>query len=68
MRFDFCKSEYDQLVENAGFTDIELEILTYLRRGWCQEKIACETCWCKRTVGTRVKSIKSKIIKCIEHS
>ena len=34
MKMNFFKDEWDDFAENCGFTDVELEIIAYLRRGW----------------------------------
>lgn len=61
--FDFSKEEYDELVENCGFTDEELAVLTFKRRGWSHIAIAAELYTSESTIKRRCKSIKKKIYR-----
>ena len=63
MRLDFTKTEYEQIIQNAGFTDFELEVLGFLRRGWFYEDIATELNCCKDKIGRTARSVKKKIMK-----
>ena len=68
MKFDFTKCEFDYFVDNAGFTDEELNILNYKRRGWINSRIAAEIYISERTVLRRIKDIKKKIIRVINET
>ncbi len=61
MKLEMCQSEYDRLVAQCGFTDSEIEVLGYKRRGWANEDIAAEMYCSSRTVKRRVRSIKLKM-------
>lgn len=65
MKFDFTKKEFDYFLENAGFTDEEINILELKRRGLYNIRIATDLYVSERTVLRRVKTIKKKIIKVI---
>lgn len=59
----FFADEWEIFIEHCGFTDNELEIIKFLRRGWYAIDIAEELNICKRTVEYRKKSIKNKITR-----
>ena len=65
MHLEFTKSELDEIIDKALFTDFELKVLPYLIRGWYYVDIAEELHCCKATVDRAVKRIKSKIMKCV---
>lgn len=58
----FYAEDWDEFVANCGFSDNELEIIPFLRRGWAQADIAAELCISPSTLKRRVKRIKLKII------
>lgn len=62
MKLDFYKDEWDGIINNCDFTDIEIKIIELLRRGWCLIDIAEELYISLSTVKRRKKSIENKII------
>lgn len=62
MTMRFFKDEWESIIKNCGFTDDELEIVEYVRRGWAQIDIAEELCISLSTFARRFKRIKQKII------
>lgn len=68
MKFDFTKCEFDYFIEHAGFTDQEITILNYKRKGWYNLEIAVQMDYSEATILRRVKSIKKKIIKVINET
>jgi DNA-binding NarL/FixJ family response regulator len=65
MKNKFLKSEWEDFISNCDFTDDELEILPFLRRGWSQVDIAAELCISHSTFKRRLKNINNKITKYI---
>ena len=65
MKNTFLKSEWEEFIENCDFTDDELEILPFIRRGWAQVDIAAELCISHSTLKRRLKNINNKITKYI---
>ena len=63
--FDFNKKEYDYIIENCNFQNIELEIFNLKRKGYSVPQIAYETNISEATVNRKVKKIKNKIMKLI---
>lgn len=61
----FYNSEWEKYISLCGFTDDELEIIKFLRRGWAQADIAAELCVSLSTLKRRIKRIYLKIIDCI---
>ena len=61
----FYNSEWEKYISHCGFTDDELEIVKFLRRGWAQADIAAELCVSLATLKRRIKRIYLKIIDCI---
>jgi DNA-binding NarL/FixJ family response regulator len=61
--FDFIKAEFDFFIENCGFTDEELKVFELKRRGKTHLEIADELNYCERTIKSRIKSIKKKILR-----
>lgn len=57
----FFADEWDDLIKNCGFTDSELEVIKFLRRGWVEEDIAAEMYVSRSTVKRRKHSIVTKI-------
>lgn len=65
MKLDFLKSEWDELIDNCCFTDAELAILPFIKRGWAQVDIAAELFVSLSTLKRRMKNIKNKITRYI---
>ena len=65
MKMRFFKDEWESLINNCGFTDDELEIVEFVRRGWAQIDIAEELCISLSTFSRRFKHIKQKIYRYI---
>lgn len=65
MTMRFFKDEWDSIIENCGFTDDELDIVHYVRRGWAQIDIAEELGISLSTFSRRFKHIKQKIFRYI---
>lgn len=63
MKLEFLESEWREFIENCAFTDDELEIIPYLKRGLYQYAIAQQLNISEKTVHRRKKSIESKMIK-----
>jgi DNA-binding NarL/FixJ family response regulator len=59
----FFNDEWESFIENCGFTDDELEIVKFLRRGWAQVDIAAELCISLSTLTRRKKRISEKILR-----
>lgn len=57
------KPELEELIENCGFTDEEIEIFVYLSKGRMREEISQLLKISSRTVDRRIKSIKNKMLK-----
>lgn len=64
-RFDFTKTEYEKFVNECPFTDDEVKILEYRRRGKSVTYMAMEMALSERTIKRRIKSIHNKILKVI---
>lgn len=58
---NFYKDEWDDFVANCGFTDDELEIIVFLRRGWVCIDIAEELNVSYSTLKRRRARIANKI-------
>jgi DNA-binding NarL/FixJ family response regulator len=65
LKLEFTKREYEYFVENCGFTADEKVVLDHIRDGKSYDEISDEMYICKRSVGNKVKKIKTKIIKVI---
>lgn len=61
----FYNDEWELFLQNCGFTDNELEIIPYIRRGWAQIDIAEELSISLSTFSRRNKSIMDKIARYI---
>ena len=68
MKFAFFNDEWELFVKNCGFSDDELEIIPYIRRGWAQADISAEICVSISTVARRTKKISEKIVRFISRS
>jgi DNA-binding NarL/FixJ family response regulator len=65
---NFFNDEWELFIKHCGFTDIELDIVQLLRRGWYEVDIAAELNMSPSTVTRKKRSIKRKIIHFIENS
>lgn len=65
MKFKFYNDEWKLFLEHCGFTDDELEIIHFLRRGWALVDIAAELCISVSTLTRRKRQITNKIIRYI---
>lgn len=61
MKFDYYPHEWGFFIEKCGFTDDELQVIEYRRRGWELSRIAAELYTSERTINRRIKSITNKI-------
>ena len=59
----FLEIEWKEFTENCAFTDDELEIIPYLKRGLYLYSIAQRLNVSEKTVQRRKKSIVTKMIK-----
>lgn len=64
----FFNDEWEEFIECCGFTDDELQIIPFLRRGWYSVDIAAELCISVSTFKRRKKRIECKIIRHIERA
>lgn len=64
----FYNDEWEEFVLYCGFTDNEMEIILFLRKGWYSVDIAAELCISISTFKRRKKSIEEKIIRYIERA
>lgn len=58
---NFKRCEWEKFIKEIDFTDVELELIKYIRRGWYDEDIAAELHCCRSTISRMKKSIYSKI-------
>lgn len=63
MKLEFTKFEFDYFVENCGFTDTELKVFMYRRRGWDIASIATEMDYSERTIKRYICKISCKIMR-----
>lgn len=61
----FYKDEWELFISSCDFTDLELEIISLLRKGWFYESIAAELHISRATVNRRIRSITDKISRYI---
>ena len=61
----FYNDEWESFLKNCGFTDDELDIIPFLRRGWASVDIAEELSISTSTLARRKKRIMEKIIRYI---
>lgn len=57
----FFKDEWEEFIDNCDFTDDEMEVISYLRRGWYEVDIAEEVAVSVSTIKRRKKNIVLKI-------
>ncbi len=62
----FFNDEWEEFIDHCGFTDEELEIVKFLRRGWYSVDIAAELNISVSTFKRRKKRIEQKIIRYIQ--
>ena len=65
MKLNFFNDEWEALIGNCGFTDVEMEIIPFLRRGWYAVDIAAELNVSSSTVKRRKRKVEQKIIRYI---
>ena len=63
MKQKFLDDEWEEFMSHCGFTDDEIEILPYLKRGWYGIDIAAELNISHSTFKRRKKSIEDRIAK-----
>ena len=63
MKLKFLDDEWDELLTHCGFTDNEVEVVKYLRRGWYGADISAELNISWSTFKRRKKGIEERIIK-----
>jgi DNA-binding NarL/FixJ family response regulator len=68
MKLNFFNDEWEALIGNCGFTDVEMEIIPFLRRGWYSVDIAAELNISVSTFKRRKKRIEAKLIRYIERA
>lgn len=61
MKTDFYNDEWEAFVVYCGFTDDELNVVEFLRRGWAGIDIAAELTISLSTLTRRKKRITNKI-------
>ena len=61
MTMKFFNDEWEMFIEHCGFTDMELEVVKYLRRGWASIDIAEELNVSRSTLTRRRNDISKKI-------
>lgn len=66
MTMNFFNDEWEAFVEHCGFTDDELEIVKFLRKGWACIDIAEEVNVSLSTLKRRRKRIGQKIVRYIQ--
>jgi DNA-binding NarL/FixJ family response regulator len=65
LKLDFNKTEWQIFIDNCEFTDNELEVIPFLRRGWALVDIAAELCISDSTLKRRKRKIENKITRLI---
>lgn len=63
MKQKFLDDEWEEFMSHCGFTDDEIEILPYLKRGWYGVDIAAELNISHSTFKRRKKNIEDRIAK-----
>lgn len=64
-RLDFFQDEWVFFLDHCDFTDVELQIISLVRRGWRLADIAAELFLSESTVKRYRKRIENKILHCI---
>ena len=65
IRFDFTKTEYEHFMVECPFTDEEKRIFLMRRKGKTTKYMSFELNISERTIKRRIKSINTKILKCL---
>lgn len=65
MTMRFYSDEWESFITHCGFTDNELEIVKFFRKGWASVDIAAELCISISTLTRRKKRISQKILRYI---
>lgn len=65
MKLRFLDDEWDEFMSHCGFTDNEIEVVNYLRKGWYGVDIAAELNISHSTFKRRKKDIENRIAKYI---
>jgi DNA-binding NarL/FixJ family response regulator len=68
LKFRFFNDEWELFLAHCGFSDDELEIITFLRREWSFADIAAELSISYSTLTRRRKRIYQKIARYISNS
>lgn len=63
MKLKFLNDEWEELISHCGFTDDELEVVRFLRKGWYGVDIAAELNISHTTFKRRKKSVEDRIIR-----
>lgn len=63
MNLDFDEKDWQRFIDTCCFTDKELAVIPFLKRGWYEIDIAIELDISRRTVCRRKKQISKKILK-----
>ena len=63
MKLKFLDDEWEEFIDHCGFTDDEIEILPFLRRGWYGFDIAAELNISISTFKRRKKNVEDRIAK-----
>lgn len=61
----FFNDEWEEFILHCGFTDEELQIVSFLRRGWYSVDIAAELCISVSTFKRRKRNVMNKIVRYI---
>ena len=64
----FFNDEWELFLQNCGFTDDELEVIPFLRRGWALIDVSEELSISLSTTARRKKRIMEKIARYISKS
>ena len=68
LKFKFFNDEWEEFIEHCGFSDNELEVISFLRRGWAGADISAELSISERTLARRKDNIIKKITRYISKS
>lgn len=63
MKLEFSKSELEEYIEQCGFTDREISLINYKRRGFSVASIATYMDYSEKTINRITQSVIDKIIK-----
>lgn len=65
--YKLTKPELEYIINNANFTDDEINVFNMLIKRKSITEIALKLCVCERTINRRILDIKSKISKLEVH-